>query len=130
MHTARGNPSEATEKRKTILLAHGRGTTLASILLGGLGFLDTLGENLGILGLKHIRFETVCEVARTYSSILSTLSIATLECDTVTLVLKTLRSDQTLNLRSLGVWLLAFTLGLDLTTDNELTDLENRAEPR
>lgn len=59
-----------------------------------------------------------------YSSILGALSIAALESDTMTLVLQTLRSDQTLNLGSFGVWFLAFTLWLDLTTDNELADLK------
>lgn len=59
-----------------------------------------------------------------YSSILGTLRVATLEGQTVTLVLETLRSDQTLDLGGLGVWLLALTLGLNLTTDNKLADLK------
>jgi hypothetical protein len=60
---------------------------------------------------------------KTYGSILGALSIAALECDPVALVLKTLGSDQTLNLWCLGVWLLALTLWLNLTTDDEFTDL-------
>ena len=41
----------------------------------------------------------------------------------MTLVLQTLRGDQTLNLRSLGVRFLAFTLRLNLTTNDELANL-------
>jgi len=41
----------------------------------------------------------------------------------VTLVLEALGSDQALDAGSLGVGLLALTLGLDLTTDDELADL-------
>ena len=48
-----------------------------------------------------------------------------LECDPVTLVLETLRGDQTLDLRSLGVWLLALALGLDFTTNDELANLQS-----
>jgi hypothetical protein len=59
----------------------------------------------------------------TYGSILGSLSTAALECDPVALVLQTLRSNQTLDFGSLGVGLLAFTLGLNLTTDDELADL-------
>jgi hypothetical protein len=39
------------------------------------------------------------------------------------LVLKALRGDQSLNLGSLGVRLLALTLWLDFTTDDKLADL-------
>ena len=42
------------------------------------------------------------------------------------LVLQTLRSDQTLDLGSLGVGLLALALGLHLTTDDKLADLNLR----
>lgn len=42
------------------------------------------------------------------------------------LVLKPLRSNETLDLGGLGIWLLAFTLWLNLTTDNELADLISR----
>jgi hypothetical protein len=60
---------------------------------------------------------------RTYSSILGSLRITALQCDAVALVLKTLWSHQSLDLRGLGVRLLALTLWLDLTTDNKLADL-------
>jgi len=60
----------------------------------------------------------------TYGSILGLLSITALECDAVALVLQTLGSNQTLDLRGLGVRLLALTLWLHLTTDNELADLK------
>ena len=63
-----------------------------------------------------------CEM-KTYRSILGCLSIAALECNAVTLVLETLRSDETLDLGGLGVWLLALILGLDFTADDELADL-------
>lgn len=46
-----------------------------------------------------------------------------LECDAVALVLETLRSNQALDARSLGVRLLALGLWLDLTADNKLADL-------
>ncbi len=59
----------------------------------------------------------------TYSLILHLLSLAALERNAVALVLQALRSNQTLDTRSLGVWLLALALGLDLTTDNVLADL-------
>jgi hypothetical protein len=59
----------------------------------------------------------------TYGSVLGGLCAAALECDPVALVLQTLGSNQTLDLGSLGVWLLALALWLDLTTDDELTNL-------
>jgi len=86
---------------------HGRGSSLSEISLLGLGIVDTLGENCGIF----------------VSSILSSLRVAALECDTMTLVLETLRSNQTLNLWCLGIWLLTLTLWLDFTTDNKLADI-------
>jgi len=95
------------EKRRLPLLAHGRGTSLAGILLLGLGFVDTLGEDSSIL----------------IGSILGLLRVTALQCDAVTLVLQTLRSNQTLNLWCLGVWLLSLTLWLNLTTDNKLADI-------
>ena len=39
----------------------------------------------------------------TYSSILDTFRLSALECDTTTLVLETLRSDEALDLGGLGV---------------------------
>lgn len=61
----------------------------------------------------------------TYGSILGSLRTAALECDPVALVLETLGSDQTLDLGSLGVWLRALLLGLDLAADDELANLQN-----
>jgi len=89
------------------LLAHGRGTSLAEVFLLGLGFGDTLVEEGSIFG----------------GSILGPLSITTLEGKTMTLVLKTLRGNETLDLWGLGIWLLSFTLWLNLTTDNELANI-------
>jgi len=89
------------------LLAHGGSATLSEVGTLSLGLVDTLAQDGSIL----------------VSSILGTLSIATLESEAVTLVLKTLGSNQTLDLGGLGVWLLALTLGLDLTTDDKLADI-------
>jgi hypothetical protein len=59
----------------------------------------------------------------TYGSILGSFRAAALECDAVALVLETLRSNQTLDLGSLGVGLGTLLLGLNLTADDELADL-------
>lgn len=59
----------------------------------------------------------------TYGSILGLLSVTALQCDAVALVLETLGSNQTLDLRGLGIWLLTITLWLNLTADNEFADL-------
>jgi hypothetical protein len=59
----------------------------------------------------------------TYSSVLGLLRVTALQCDAVALVLEALRSDQTLDLGRLCVWLLALSLWLNLSSDNELTDL-------
>ena len=63
----------------------------------------------------------------TYGSILGGFRPAALECDPVALVLETLRSDETLDAWSLGVWLrvLLALLGLDLTANDELADLDH-----
>jgi len=92
---------------ETSLLAHGRCSSLAVLSLVGLLLGDTLVENGSIFS----------------GSILGLLSIATLQGHTVTLVLQTLRSNETLDLGGLGVWLLSFTLWLNLTTDNELANI-------
>lgn len=60
----------------------------------------------------------------TYGGILGLLSVAALECNTVALVLQALRSNEALDLWCLSVWLLALTLWLNLTTNDELADLE------
>lgn len=72
---------------------------------------------------KIVRTGCDVEDQRTYGSILGLLSVTALECDAVALVLQTLGSNQTLDLRGLGVRLLALTLWLNLTTNNELADL-------
>jgi hypothetical protein len=59
----------------------------------------------------------------TYSSILGLLRVATLEGNAMTLVLEALWGNQTLDLWCLGVWLLAFTLWLNLTANDELANL-------
>lgn len=59
----------------------------------------------------------------TYGGILGSFRVAALERETVTLVLQTLGRDQALDLGGLGVGLLAFTLWLDLATDNKLANL-------
>ena len=59
----------------------------------------------------------------TYSSILGGFRTTALDCDSVTLVLETLRSNETLDARSLGVWLGTLLLWLDFAADDELADL-------
>lgn len=59
----------------------------------------------------------------THGLILDLLGLAALESETVTLVLQTLGGNQSLDLGSLGVRLLALALGLDLSSDNVLADL-------
>jgi hypothetical protein len=63
------------------------------------------------------------EDGKTYGGILGGFRAAALECDTVALVLETLRSNQALDLGGLGVGLGALLLGLDLTADDKLADL-------
>jgi hypothetical protein len=60
----------------------------------------------------------------TYGGVFAGLCSATLERETVTLVLETLGSNEALDARSLGVWLRTLLLGLDLTTNDEFTNLE------
>jgi len=102
-------PKQNTQNAKRILnlLAHGGGTTLAGIDLCGLGLGDSLGKESVVLG----------------SSILGLLSVTALQCDAVALVLETLRSDQALDLWCLCVWLLSLSLWLNLSSNNELTDI-------
>jgi len=91
----------------TPLLSHRASPPLAEIGLLSLGLGDTLGESLSVF----------------ISGIFGSLSITTLERDAMTLMLQTLRSDQALNLRRLGIRLLALAFRLDLTTDNKLADI-------
>lgn len=105
-----------------------RGTALAVLGLLDLGLGNTLGEDLGVLGLKGGGSVRVCEqlewgIEGTYGLVLDLLGLAALECDPVALVLQALGSDQTLDLGSLGVGLRALLLGLDLATDDVLADL-------
>lgn len=60
----------------------------------------------------------------TYSLIADLLRLAALEGDPVTLVLQALGSDQALDLGGLGVRLLALTLGLHLTANDVLANLD------
>ena len=96
------------------LLTHRRSSALAGINLGVLGLGDTLGEDSGVFS----------------GSLLGTLSVAALEGESMTLVLETLRSNQTLDLWCLGVDLLALTLWLNLTADNVFTDIILLGEPK
>ena len=68
------------------------------------------------------------EPRQTHSLILDLLGLAALQRDSVTLVLETLRSDESLDLGSLGVRLLALALGLDLASNDVLSDLYSRKE--
>lgn len=68
----------------------------------------------------------VLTVKVTYSGILGSLSASPLDGEAVALVLETLGSDESLDLGSLGVRLLALTLGLNLTADDVLADLQKR----
>ena len=62
----------------------------------------------------------------THGSIFGGLGMTTLERDEMTLVLETLRGDETLDLGGLGVWFLALALGLDFATNDEFADLVSR----
>ena len=59
----------------------------------------------------------------TYSGILGSLGLTTLECNAVTFVLETLRSNESLDLGGFGIWLLALAFRLDFATNNEFADL-------
>lgn len=59
----------------------------------------------------------------THGLVLDLLGLAALESETVALVLQALGGDQSLDLGSLGVRLLALALGLDLSSDDVLADL-------
>lgn len=93
-------------------MPHGGSTPLTSLVVSRLGLVGTLLKDLGIV----------------VGSILGSFRTAALECKSVTLVLQTLGSHQALNLGGLGVWLLALGLGLDLTANDELTDIILLAE--
>jgi len=80
--------------------------------MGRLGVRDALVKELGVL----------------IGSILGSFCFTALERQAVTLVLQTLGSNQTLDLGSLGVWLLALALGLDFTSNDELANIIFLAE--
>jgi len=101
------SPACTAQRRPLYLLAHGAGSPLTKVSLLSLGFSDALGEKLSIF----------------ISSILGSLSIAALKCDAVALMLQTLGSDQTLDLRCLSIRLLPLALRLNFTTDNKLADI-------
>jgi len=62
-------------------------------------------------------------MGKTYGFVLDLLGLTALEGDPVALVLEALRSNKALDLRSLGVGLLALVLGLDLSSNDVLADL-------
>lgn len=83
-------------------------------------------EESSILSLDIVSLNSKDVGGGTYGSILGLLGVATLQGHTMTLVLKTLGSDKTLDLGCLGIWLLSFTLWLNLTTDNKLANLKEK----
>jgi hypothetical protein len=86
-------------------LLHGRSTTTFSLLL--LGFLDTLGKQLLVVGF----------------GLTGSLTSSALKSLSVSLALEGDGGDKTLDLGSLGEGLLTLALGLDLTTDDVLADI-------
>ena len=107
------------------LLAHRRSTSLTEVSLLGLGFVDTLGEGSSVFVLlgSSVSQDRILTWRGTYSSVLGLLSITALQRHAVALVLKALRSNETLNLGSFGIRLLSLTLWLNFTADNKLADL-------
>ena len=59
----------------------------------------------------------------TYRSVLGRFRTTTLESHVVTLMLETLRGDETLDTRSFGIWFLPLALRLNLTANDEAADL-------
>lgn len=100
----------AGKDNKTSLLSEGRGTSLSELDSLLTLLVHTLGQQLRVL---------VC-------GILGGFSASALECDSVSLVLQALRSDESLNLGGLGVWLGAFLLGDHFTSNDELAIERNR----
>lgn len=122
----------STPKRtRTCLLADRAGAALAGLGLLGLGLGHALGQDVGVLSLlggeaKSVQATWWTRGTRgvTYSLIADLLRLAALEGDPVALVLQALGSDQALDLGGLGVRLLALTLGLHLTANDVLADLD------
>lgn len=120
-------------KRRKRLLAHGARPSLADVGLVGLGLGDALGQDLGVLVLQQPSATRSlrgidCNWVSTHGLVLDLLGLASLESGAVALVLQTLGGDQPLDLGGLGVRLLALTLGLDLSSDDVLADLDRRSE--
>jgi len=107
------------------LLPHRACTTLPCVGLLCLCLRNTLGEDGGIIILSLVSLSKQSWWRRkiTYSLILDLLGLAALQRNTVTLVLEALRSNQSLDPGSLGIWPLSLTLGLNLTSNDVLTDL-------
>jgi hypothetical protein len=106
-------------------MLHGGSPSLPGLIVSSLGLSKTLRENLSVLVLpdKSVSICNLQGMYYTYGSILGGFRAAALECDAVALVLEALGSDQTLDLRCLGVGLRALLLGLNLAADNELANL-------
>ena len=117
--------TKAPITKRPRLLPHRARSALARIRLLGLGLSDALGQDLSVLILVPCQHRTLAPLRQpnTYRLILHLLGLAALERNAVTLVLQTLGCNQTLNAGSLGVRLLALTLGLDLATNDVLADL-------
>ena len=86
------------------LLVHRRSTSLAELGLLLALLVDTLGQQLGVL----------------VGSVLGSLRTSSLEGEAVSLVLDTLRGDESLDLGGLGIGLCTLLLGSDFATDDEL----------
>jgi len=91
---------------------HRRGATFLEFSTLGLLFGDTFGKELRIL----------------VGSVLGSVGPPPLQSNSVTFVLKTLGSDEPLDLRGFGVRLLALALGLNLAANDELTNIVNFGE--
>ena len=112
------------------LLAHARSAPLPHLILLRLLLRNALMHDLGVLvlysSLVHVTDRGHLSYGQTYSSILTRLRTTTLKRNPVTLMLETLRRDQALDTRGLGVGRGAFLLGLDFAANDELADLYHR----
>lgn len=90
-----------------LFLAHRRSTSLSEFGFLLTFFVDTLGEELGVF----------------VSGVFGGFSASSLECDSVSLVLHSLRSDQSLDLWCFCVWLSTFLLGCNFTSNDEFADI-------